>query len=80
MKHPLESLVSAAAILLLAMLSCLLLPAPQLRPDLAASLAANLHITPATLYMMLLCLWFIGLGVVEYLVVRYVWRRWLAVS
>jgi hypothetical protein len=30
MKHPLESLMTAAGILLLAFLSCLLLPAPSL--------------------------------------------------
>lgn len=35
MKHPLETLLSAAGILLLALLSCLLLPAPSLGLTLA---------------------------------------------
>jgi hypothetical protein len=30
MKHPLETLIAAAGILVLALLSCLLLPAPSL--------------------------------------------------
>ena len=37
MKHPLETLLSAAGILLLALLSCLLLPAPSLGLTLAQS-------------------------------------------
>ena len=38
MKHPLESLLTAGGILLLALLSCLLLPAPSLGLVLAQKL------------------------------------------
>ncbi|BDH46724.1 membrane protein [Salmonella enterica subsp. enterica serovar Choleraesuis] len=79
MKHPLETLVTAAATLLLAMLSCLLLPAPRLSPEQIAWLTETLGISTAELYTLVLCLWFIVLGVIEYLIIRYVWRRWFAI-
>ncbi|WP_117075997.1 DUF1158 family protein, partial [Klebsiella pneumoniae] len=44
MKHPLETLLSAAGILLLALLSCLLLPAPSLGLTLAQKLVATFHL------------------------------------
>lgn len=44
MKHPLETLMSAAGILLLALLSCLLLPAPSLGLTLAQKLVATFHL------------------------------------
>ena len=28
------------------------------------------------LYTVLFCLWFLALGAIEYLVLRWVWRRW----
>ncbi|MDR8300951.1 DUF1158 domain-containing protein, partial [Acinetobacter baumannii] len=43
MKHPLETLLSAAGILLLALLSCLLLPAPSLGLTLAQKLVETFH-------------------------------------
>ena len=43
MKHPLETLLSAAGILLLALLSCLLLPAPSLGLALAQKLVETFH-------------------------------------
>ena len=43
MKHPLESLMTVAGILLLAFLSCLLLPAPSLGLVLAQKLVAIFH-------------------------------------
>lgn len=81
MKHPLESLMTAAGILLLAFLSCLLLPAPSLGLVLAQKLVATFHLMDLNqLYTLLFCLWFLALGAVEYLVIRYVWRRWFSLA
>lgn len=76
MKHPLETLLSAAGILLLALLSCLLLPAPSLGLTLAQKLVETFHMMDLNqLYTVLFCLWFLALGAIEYLVLRWVWRR-----
>ena len=80
MKHPLETLISAAGILLMALLSCLLLPAPSLGLTLAQKLVEAFHLMDLDqLYTLLFCLWFLVLGAVEYFVLRYVWHRWFAV-
>lgn len=79
MKHPLETLLSAAGILLLALLSCLLLPAPSLGLTLAQKLVETFHMMDLNqLYTVLFCLWFLALGAIEYLVLRWVWRRWFS--
>ncbi|EAT3119459.1 DUF1158 family protein, partial [Salmonella enterica] len=44
MKHPLESLMTAAGILLMALLSSLLLPAPSLGLALAQKLVGIFHL------------------------------------
>lgn len=76
MKHPLESLMTVAGILLLAFLSCLLLPAPSLGLVLAQKLVAIFHLMDLNqFYTLLFCLWFLLLGVIEYLVLRFIWRR-----
>ena len=76
MKHPLETLLSAAGILLLALLSCLLLPAPS-----AQKLVETFHMMDLNqLYTVLFCLWFLALGAIEYLVLRWVWRRWFSLE
>ena len=73
MKHPLETLLSAAGILLLALLSCLLLPAPSLGLTLAQKLVETFHMMDLNqLYTVLFCLWFLALGAIEYLVLRWV--------
>ena len=80
MKHPLETLISAAGILLMALLSCLLLPAPSLGLTQAQKRVEAFHLMDLDqLYTLLFCLWFLVLGAVEYFVLRYVWRRWFAV-
>lgn len=80
MKHPLESLLAAGGILLLAFLSCLLLPAPSLSSDMAQSLISRFHLQDLNqLYTVIFCLWFLLLGIVEYLVIRFVCRKWFAV-
>ncbi|MGX9740567.1 DUF1158 domain-containing protein [Pseudocitrobacter corydidari] len=80
MKNPLETLISAAGILLMALLSCLLLPAPSLGLTLAQKLVDTFHLMDLDqFYTLLFCLWFLVLGAVEYFVLRYVWRRWFAV-
>ncbi|MDU7740517.1 MAG: DUF1158 family protein [Citrobacter sp.] len=66
MKHPLESLMTAAGILLLAFLSCLLLPAPSVGLVLAQKFVATFHLMDLNqFYTLLFCLWFLLLGVIE---------------
>ncbi|WP_058913405.1 DUF1158 domain-containing protein [Entomohabitans teleogrylli] len=81
MKHPLESLITAGGILLMAFLSCLLLPVPTLNLALADRLMSIFHLLDLNqLYTILFCLWFLGLGAVEYFVIRFIWRRWFSVE
>lgn len=81
MKHPLESLMTAAGILLMAFLSCLLLPAPSLGLVLAQKLVATFHLMDLNqLYTLLFCLWFLAIGAIEYLVLRFIWRRWFSLA
>ena len=81
MKHPLESLMTAAGILLLALLSCLLLPAPSLGLVLAQKLVTTFHLMDLNqFYTLLFCLWFLLLGVIEYCVLRFIWRRWFSLA
>ena len=81
MKHPLESLMTAAGILLLALLSCLLLPAPSLGLVLAQKLVTTFHLMDLNqFYTLLLCLWVLLLGVIEYFVLRFIWRRWFSLA
>lgn len=59
MKHPLESLLTAGGILLMALLSCLLLPAPSLGLTLAQKLVETFHLMDLNqLYTLLFCVWF----------------------
>ncbi|ALB67577.1 DUF1158 domain-containing protein [Cronobacter dublinensis] len=81
MKHPLETLITAGGILLLAFLSCLLLPAPRLTLTLAQSLMTKFHLVDLNqLYTIIFCIWFLLLGTVEYYVIRFVWRRWFSLE
>ena len=81
MKHPRESLMTAAGILLLAFLSCLLLPAPSLGLVLAQKLVATFHLMDLNqFYTLLFCLWFLLLGVIEYFILRFIWRRWFSLA
>jgi hypothetical protein len=81
MKHPLETLMSAASILLLALLSCLLLPAPMMTLALAKKLIEIFHLLDLSqLYTILFCIWFLALGCVEYLALRFIWRRWFSIE
>ncbi len=83
MKHPLETLTTAAGILLMAFLSCLLLPAPALGLGLALAqtLVTMFHLMDLSqLYTLLFCLWFLVLGAIEYFVLRFIWRRWFSLA
>jgi len=81
MTHPLESLMVAGGILLLAFLSCLLLPAPLLALSLAQNIIATFHLQDlGQLYTIIFCAWFLFLGALEYLVIRFVWRRWFSIE
>ncbi|AFJ47825.1 DUF1158 domain-containing protein [Shimwellia blattae] len=80
-RHPLETLVSAGGILLLALLSCLLLPAPAFSLQMAHWLMATFHLQDLNqLYTLVFCLWFLLLGAVEYVVIRFIWRRWFSTA
>lgn len=80
-RHPLEALMSLGGILLLAFLSCLLLPAPALGLSLAQWLMMTFHLQDLNqLYTLLFCLWFLLLGTLEYLVIRFIWRRWFTLD
>ena len=81
MKHPLETLTTAAGILLMAFLSCLLLPAPALGLTLAQKLVTMFHLmdlSQLTLYC--LSVVFLVLGAIEYFVLRFIWRRWFSLA
>lgn len=79
MKHPLESLITAGGILLMAFLSCLLLPAPSLGLTLAQRLMSVFHLMDLNqLYTILFCIWFLLLGAAEFFVLRFIWRRWFS--
>ena len=81
MKHPLESLMTVAGILLLAFLSCLLLPAPSLGLLLAQKVVTTFHLMDLNqFYTLLYCLWFLLLGMLEYLLLRFIWRRWISLA
>ncbi|EFH2853178.1 DUF1158 family protein [Escherichia coli] len=71
----------AAGILLMAFLSCLLLPAPALGLALAQKLVTMFHLMDLSqLYTLLFCLWFLVLGAIEYFVLRFIWRRWFSLA
>ncbi|EKS7110305.1 DUF1158 domain-containing protein [Enterobacter ludwigii] len=81
MKHPLESLLTAGGILLMALLSCLLLPAPSLGLVLAKKLMTIFHMVDLNqLYTILFCVWFLLLGALEFFILRFVWRRWFLLA
>ena len=80
MKHPLESLITLAGILLMAFISVLLLPAPSLGMHLAQTLIQRFHLLDLNqLYTLFYCLWFLLLGTLEFFLLRFIWRRWLSV-
>jgi len=79
MKHPLESLLTAGGILLMAFLSVLLLPAPSLGLVVAQKLMSIFHLMDLNqLYTIIFCLWFLLLGTIEFFILRFIWRRWFS--
>lgn len=81
MKHPLETVISAAGILGMAFVSVLLLPAPSLGLVLAQKLMDIFHFQDLNqLYTVLFCLWFLLLGAIEFYILRFVWRRWFSLA
>ena len=51
------------------------------RPDAGAKLVTSFHLMDLNqLYTLIFCLWFLALGVVEYLVLRWIWRRWFSLA
>lgn len=72
MKHPLESPMTVAGILLLAFLSYLLLPVPSPGLVLAQKLVATFHLVDLDqFYTLSFCLWFLLLGAIECLALRF---------
>ncbi|MBP1524134.1 DUF1158 family protein [Salmonella enterica subsp. enterica serovar Worthington] len=80
MKHPLESLMTAAGILLMALLSACC--CPPLRSALRWRKTGRIfHLMDLNqLYTLLFCLWFLLLGALEYYVIRFIWRRWFSLA
>ncbi|AXF65869.1 MULTISPECIES: DUF1158 domain-containing protein [unclassified Leclercia] len=79
MRHPLEPLLTAGGILLMAFLSVLLLPAPSLGLVVAQKLMTLFHLMDLNqLYTIIFCLWFLLLGAIEFFILRFIWRRWFA--
>ena len=76
-----ESLIAAGGILLMSFLSCLLLPAPSFSTHFAQWLMNTFHLLDLNqLYTLVFCIWFLFLGTVEYLVIRFIWRRWFSLN
>jgi hypothetical protein len=76
MKSTFENWLAPMSILLLGFLSALLLPAPALGPQLAVRLMSLFHFSDLNqLYTIVLCLWFLLLGTIEFFVLRFLWRR-----
>jgi len=81
MKNPLETLFIPAGILLLGFLSALLLPAPTFGIGLAQSIMKSFHLIDLNqLYTIVFALWFLFLGAIEYVVIRFIWRRFISPS
>ena len=81
MKHPLETLTTAAGKRGKPSAKCLLLPAPALGLTLAQKLVSTFHLMDLSqLYTLLFCLWFLVLGAIEYFVLRFIWRRWFSLA
>ena len=81
MRHPLESLLTAGGILLMAFLSVLLLPAPSLGLVVAQKLMTLFHLMDLNqLYTIIFCLWFLLLGAIEFFILRFIWRRWFSLA
>jgi len=65
----------------MALLSCLLLPAPSFGLALAQKLVALFHLMDLNqLYTLVFCLWFVLLGAIEFFVLRFIWRRWFSLT
>jgi len=76
-----QALLSIGGILLLAFLSCLLLPAPALTVTVAQQLVDSFHLLDINqLYTIIFCIWFIVLGTIEYFIIRFIWRRWFSIE
>ncbi|MBT0721996.1 DUF1158 domain-containing protein [Tatumella sp. TA1] len=79
MKNPLETLFIPAGILLLGFLSALLLPVPSFGLSLAQTMMKVFHLMDLNqLYTIVFALWFLFLGTVEYFLIRFIWRRFIA--
>ncbi len=78
MKNSYEFFLMPMGSLLLAFLSALLLPAPWFGLALTQKLIATFHLEDTNqLYTLVFCLWFLLLGVLEYYLLRFIYRRYI---
>ena len=74
--------IKTPGILLLALLSLSAVARAVAGPDVESKkLVETFHMMDLNqLYTVLFCLWFLALGAIEYLVLRWVWRRWFSLE
>ncbi|MGV3345780.1 DUF1158 family protein [Enterobacteriaceae bacterium LUAb1] len=78
MKNSVDTLLFPAWTLLLGFLSALFLPAPQFSLHLTQSLMAIFHFSDLSqMYTLVFCLWFLLIGALEYVIIRFIWRRFV---
>ncbi|QKJ85160.1 hypothetical protein PMPD1_0177 [Paramixta manurensis] len=80
MKSSLDAFISLMGILMLGFFSALLLPAPSFGLEVSRKLMATFHFQDLNqLYTLVFCLWFLVLGAIEFLVLRFLYRRFIKV-
>ena len=81
MKHPTGNAALRRRDLTAGPALCLLLPAPSLEPDAGAKkLVETFHMMDLNQLYTCCFVWFLALGAIEYLVLRWVWRRWFSLE
>ncbi len=80
MKNPFETFLMPMGILLLGFFSALLLPIPSFGVELSKTLMHMFHFEDLNqFYTVILCLWFLLLGTVEFFIFRFIYRRFIRV-
>ncbi|WP_034917898.1 MULTISPECIES: DUF1158 family protein [Erwinia] len=81
MKNPFLTFLMPMSTLLLGFLSALLLPAPWFGLSLTHKMVTFFHLSDVVqLYTLVLCLWFLIVGAVEYFLIRFIWLRFFSVK
>ncbi|RWR02301.1 membrane protein [[Pantoea] beijingensis] len=80
MKSTFETFMFPLSTLLLGFLSALLLPAPWFGIALTKRLVELFHLADiGQLYTLVFCLWFLLLGALEFIIIRFIYRRFIKV-